>query len=215
VDKIIIKIAELSWPKIFLAGLIFAGAYYAFFYESGENLKKEQEHLQQQQGDLERLLKITKEKVSNADRFEKEVSDLVEQFNRTADLMPAKMNSAELTTIASDLVSKAGAHLVRTEPRIGGPKGEFYDTTGLSLSIEGSFSQIEMFLSYLSRVPKLLTFEKVDINAAKSADVESPTLLFNGVLVGYRSVAVAPLPSASLVPGPQGTLPPKADGGKK
>jgi Tfp pilus assembly protein PilO len=191
-DKYIIKFVELPWNRILAAGLVAAFVYWYLFFDSGATLRAEQEQAQQQHAELERLLKVTKDKIADADRFENEVRELVEQFNRATELMPAKMSTAELTTTVTEMVTRAGARLIQTEPKLGGPKGDFFETTGLAITVEGSFSQIAMFLSFLSRVPKLFTFDKVEVGTVTGSDAESPILTFRGVLLGYRYTEQAP-----------------------
>lgn len=197
-NQLIFKLAELSWPKVLLGGLFVTLAYFATMYDSGSTLTEETQSAIQQAQETEKLLKVTREKIANADRFEKEVQDLVEQFNRIVEYMPAKLSSADLTTVVADLAPKSGVRLLKTEPRTGTEKGEFYETSRLVFTVEGKFSEIVMFLSGISRVPRLMTFERAEIVTARaSEDLESPKLTFSGTLVGYRYLA----PKAPAVAG--------------
>lgn len=187
-NKIVVQIAKISWSKVFLFGLIAGGLYWIVGFNDGKDLQTELANTKQQLIEAQKQLAATKEAVASADNFEREVKDTVDQFNRVVpELMPDKMSTADLMTIASDVSNKSGVKLVKTEPRPGVDKTDFYDTTRIAISLEGNFSQIVMFLSNLSRIPKLMTFDHVDVGYAEgNTDLESPRLILNGIMVGYK-----------------------------
>ncbi len=180
------QLANLSWGKVFLGMLLAGGVYWAALYDDGSTLQSQYAIASQELADAEKQLKKTKEAVANADRFEREVRDTIEQFTKIVEFMPEKASTAEMVTLVTDLAAKSGAKLTKTEPRAGSEKADFYEMYRLNLALEGSFSQIVMFLSYLSRVPRLMTFDKVEMLGERVGDQEVAKLIFNGTLVNYR-----------------------------
>lgn len=185
------QLADMPWSKVIFVGLGCLAFYYFAFYDDGTSLKDARRQATQNLLEAEKQLKSTKEAIADADRFEREVKETAAQFEHIVNFMPEKMGSAELTTIISDQASRAGVRVMKTEPKNeasqtseGGPN--FYSTSKVQFHIEGNFTQIASFLSHISRVPKLMTFDKVEITAAEGGNLEAPKLNFNGTLVGYR-----------------------------
>jgi Tfp pilus assembly protein PilO len=182
----IAQLANLSWGKVFLGMLVAGGVYWAALYDDGSTLQSQYAIASQELADAEKQLKKTKEAVANADKFEREVRDTIEQFTKIVEFMPERASTAEMVTLVTDLAAKSGAKLTKTEPRPGSEKADFYEMYRLNLALEGSFSQIVMFLSYLSRVPRLMTFDKVELTGERTGEQEVAKLAFTGTLVNYR-----------------------------
>ena len=69
---------------------------------------------------------------------------------------------------------------------------DFYEMTRLDFSIQGSFSQVVLFLSSLSKIQRLLTFDQLKLkSSAATPSAENPNVELSGVLVGYRYVKEA------------------------
>jgi Tfp pilus assembly protein PilO len=203
--------ARLSWLRVLLGCLLSGGAYYALLYNDGTAKLAVLQTTENQQRDAANSLKATQTAVANADKFEREVKDLSEQFTHIVTIMPEKLNMAELTATVMEIALKSGVRLLKTEPKPSSVKTEFYDSIGLGLSIEGNFSQIAMFLSMLSRVPRLMTFDHATLENAGDIDPETPKLAFKTTLIGYRYVPdVVADPKATPKPAPP--TPPAATG---
>jgi Tfp pilus assembly protein PilO len=192
-NKIFIQFAEIAWSRVLIGGVIALVIYYLVWFNDGKLVQADLTQAKQELSEAQKTLNATKEAMANADSFEREVKETVDQFNRVVpEIMPDKMSTADLTNIASDMTNKAGVKLTKTEPRSAVDKADFYETTRIALSVEGTFSQLVMFLSYLSRIPKLMTFDHLDIGFSdSSANSESPKLTLNGILTGYKYVKPA------------------------
>lgn len=185
VDQYLVQIGELSWSKVFIAGLGALALYYFTLFDDGSNHRRMYQEATVRLAESEKGLQDTKNAMADADRFEKEVKSTQQQFERIVEFMPVSMSAVTLTEIVTKQASAAGAKVTQMEPKMGDDRLEFYEMTRLNLSLEGSYAQIVMFLSNLSRVSRLLTFDKIELNLA-GGEPESPQLKFVGVLVGYR-----------------------------
>ena len=209
-DQIYLLLATLTWGRAALFGALATGFYFIALYNDGSALQRTLAETRAQIAQTEQQIKITKDALTNADRFEKEVKSAVEQFHKVYEIMPEKMSVAELTTISSDLAARAGLKLVRTEPKSIPERTDFYEASRLGLALEGSFSQVLMFLSYISKVSRLMTLEKVELVSLNGTDPELPILSFSGTLVGYRYLRPPGGPSAD----PSAAKPGGASGGQ-
>jgi len=200
-EKLIIPIAALSWPRTFLCAALIAGLYYITFFNDGTQLRSQLVTAESEFKTAETVLQQNKTAVADANRFEQEVKDLANQFKEITKFMPEKMRTAELTNLISDLATKAGVKLKGTEPIKAKDTQAFYETSRLQFSVEGKFPQIAILLSYLTRTSRLLTLEKMSLvnDAQVVTDIESPKLTFSATIVGYRYIGentdstVAPL----------------------
>lgn len=189
-NKLVIQIATIGWSKILLISALMAGFYYAAVFDDGSEHRTKLNAQNQALAVAKKQLQETKDAVASAERFEREVKDTVDHFNTVVpQLMPEEVSAADLMAVLSDASSKSGAKLVKTEPRPGVEKADFYDTTRIALSLEGKFSQVVLFLASLSRVPKIMTFQSLELSSEDdSGTVEAPKLAFNGVLTAYKYV---------------------------
>ncbi len=200
-EQLYSMLASLSPRSAMLIGAVLAVLYYLLVFDNGASLDQNLQQAQARIVEAEQQLKATQEAFANAERFEREVKSIVDQFAVVIEYMPEGMNSTDLMSIVSELTTKTGLKLVRTEPISGGEKGTFYEPIRMSFAFEGSFAQILTFLSEISKVPRLITFEGVDLSTVPNSDPEMPQLLFSGTIVAYRYIAKAATNTPDSQPG--------------
>jgi Tfp pilus assembly protein PilO len=194
VNQLITILVQLNWGKTLGIGVLVAGLYYIASFDDGSVHQEQLSQFQSEYTQTEKDIAATKEALSNADRFEREVKDTVDQFTRITDFMPEKISGSELINLVSESCKSSGLKLLKVEPRQGGGKIEFYETSKVMFSVEGTFAQTLVFLSSLSRIPKLMTIDDFLLDVAtNNSNQETPRLVASGVLVGYRYVrTIAP-----------------------
>ena len=203
-EKYILQLGEFTWSKVIVGGLIAAGAYWGLYYDDGSNLENAIKGLQGQYTESERQLRETKEAMADAEKFEKAVRQNEVQFEKVLEYLPQEINSNELTRLVNQQAQLSGPRVQSTKAIDSIERKEFYEMTRLDFALQGSFSQVVLFLSSLSKIQRLLTFDKLKIrvNAAGKDDV--PSVELSGLLVGYRYVKDDP----KAVPGaPNGKKP--------
>jgi len=186
-NKYIIQLAELQWSKVIGIGVVLGVLYYFMLYDDGSSVQASIKAAKDQLAITNKQLSQTEKAIADANRFEKEVKSLTEQFQKITEFMPPTIGAAELSSIINQQAQAAGVH-----PKIE-PKGEdkpngFYQTSKVDLQIEGTYAQIVTFLSNLSRVPRLMTFDKVQLNQASGGG----PLVFSGTLIAYRYLKETP-----------------------
>ena len=185
-SRLLFDLADLAWFKVLILGVFFVAGYRFSYYDDGSKLEERLSQAQVKLKESEIQLLKMKAAMSDANKFEQEVRSSIEQFERITEFMPERMGAADLTTLIGDQAVKAGARVSKTEPRGQGDKTDFFESSKIAFSIDGDFLQITAFLSNLSRVPRLLTFEKIEVQRAAGTDPERPKLQCKGVLIGYR-----------------------------
>ncbi len=204
-EKYILQLGELTWSKVIAAGILAAAAYWGLYYDNGVALEASIQALQAQYTEAEKNLQETRQAMADTEKFEKEVRNNEVQFEKVLEYLPQEMNSNELTRLINEIASQTDTRLLQTQPQPNVERKEFYEITRIELGIEGRFVSVVTFLSALSRVPKLLTFDKVEVKVKPSTAVvasldEATPVQLSGVLVGYRYLKDAE-------PGVDGTTP--------
>lgn len=196
-DQLIVALAALSWGRTLMAGGFVAAIYFFGFFNDAGSIRAASDRSRKEIQDIESQLKSTRDAIAHADRFEQEVKMTVDQFSKISEYMPEKLSTAELTTFLAEISSKAGMRLLKTQPRPGSDKTSYYETSKLGFSLEGTYSQVVTFLSFISQAPRFLTFDRIEITPVAGSDPEAPKLVFNAVVVGYRYLP--PKPEATPV----------------
>jgi Tfp pilus assembly protein PilO len=208
-EKYILQIGELTWSKVFAGGIVAAVLYWSLYYDDGSTLETSIQTLQTQYTEAEKNLQETRQAMADTEKFEKEVRNNEVQFGKVLEYLPQEMNSNELNRMLNEIVAQTGTRLVESKPQLNSERKDFYEITRIDLNIEGRFAGVVSFLSALSRVPKLLTFDSIEVkvnpSASSSSLEESPNVELSGTLVGYRYLKDAE-------PGAEGTAK-TADGG--
>lgn len=190
--QLLSPIIEATWRTAFLLAVAVSAVYWFMVFDDGSHLQEELSNLSNARAQADKDLQTTKEAMRDADRFDQEVRVAVDQFNHIVDFMPTRLTSADLMGIISEVSKKSGTAIVKTEPRNmdqGGSasKEDFYDTTKIAVSLQGTFAQIETFLSNLSKNPRLITFDNSVLELMPTAGLsKTPKLEFSAVLSGYR-----------------------------
>lgn len=188
-EKYILQLGELTWSKVVVFGMAALAAYWFLYYDDGSGVETTIRSLQAQLSEAEKNLADTKQAMADTVKFEKEVSNNEKQFEKVKEYMPADMNANELTQMVSRMASEAGAKVNSTKPKLEVEKKEFYEVIRLEFAITGRFEQLVTFLASLSAVPKLLTFDEIEVvnSGVRGTDIEeAPMIEMKGTLVAYR-----------------------------
>ena len=189
-QQYILQLGEMTWSKVIVGGLIALGAYWGLYYDNGEKLETEIQQLTTRLAESERQLRETKEAMADAERFEKLVRQNEIQFEKVMEYLPQDTNSNELTRLVNQVSQLSGARVKATQPMSVAERKDFYEMTRIKVDLQGSFSQVVLFLSSLSKVQKLLTFDSLEIKTLEEGAVigegETPPVTLETTMVGYR-----------------------------
>ena len=190
-EKYILQLGEFTWSKVIVGGLIAAGAYWGLYYDDGSNLENAIKALQGQYTESERQLRETKEAMADAEKFEKAVRQNEVQFEKVLEYLPQDINSNELTRLVNQQAQLSGPRVQTTKAIETIERKDFYEMARLEFGLQGSFSQVVLFLSSLSKIQRLLTFDKLKMHVQQGPGSETPQVELSGLLVGYRYVKEA------------------------
>lgn len=189
-QQYILQLGEMTWSKVIVGGLIALGAYWGLYYDNGERLETEIQQLTTRLTESERQLRETKEAMADAERFEKLVRQNEIQFEKVMEYLPQDTNANELTRLVNQVSQLSGARVKATQPMSVAERKDFYEMTRIKVDLQGSFAQVVLFLSSLSKVQKLLTFDSLEIKTLEEGGAvgegETPPVTLEATMVGYR-----------------------------
>lgn len=184
-NQILEKLIIMKWSMVFFLSIILAGGYVVTFYDSGSNLEKQNTSISANLNSAKGRLEKTKIIVNNVNTYIEKVENASEQFKKTVDYMPTDMNLGEFMQKVKDQVALSGGSVLSFSPSGEFESKEFYETRKFEIQVEGSFSQIVYFLSNLTKMPRLITVDKMSLKNS-GGDIDNPKLKFAGVLVAYK-----------------------------
>lgn len=188
-DKYILQLGEFTWSKVIIGGLVAAGIYWGLEYDDGSTLEASIQTLQAKYVESERQLRETKEAMADAEKFEKAVRQNEIQFDKVLEYLPQDINANEMTRLVNQQAQLSGPRVQTTKALDNIERKDFYEMTRLEFALQGSFAQVVLFLSSLSKIQRLLTFDRIKIKTATGVTAtDNPPVELSGILVGYRYV---------------------------
>jgi Tfp pilus assembly protein PilO len=130
------------------------------------------------------------------------------QFQEMVDYMGPDSNFSNLILSLQKEAMSSGAVVKSTKPDNKIEDVDFYAITKVTLVMEGTYAQLVLFLSNVSKLNRLVTVEKLELeqHSSSSASAEPGTDLisFTGTFVGYKYVSK---PDLGKDPKNPGTVP--------
>jgi type IV pilus assembly protein PilO len=181
------KLAEIDAKQALAIGLVIAFIYLFVIPESipeiEASIRSTRESLKQEQ----KLLNETEKASEDANRFQRESEMIGAQFKELIQYLPTETNTSQILQVLQREAGSAGAEIIKVQPAPKAEKKEFYEAASMDVELQGSYSQLVLFLSYLSKVPRLLTFNEVELTAVNQ-DAASPKVKFKGQLNSFRYI---------------------------
>lgn len=208
-EKYILQLGELTWSKVVIGGIIAAALYWGLYYDDGSTLETAIKTLNQQYSESERQLRETKEAMADAEKFEKAIRQNEVQFEKVLEYLPQEINANELTRLVNQQAQLSGARVQTTKAVELVERKDFYEMTRLEFGLTGSFSQVVAFLSSLTKIQRLLTFDRLKIKTTQAGSDGTTSVELNGILVGYRYLKAPPegTPAPGAAGGANGAAP--------
>lgn len=185
------KINQLSIGRAIGIGLILAGFYYYLGYNNGMLLDSQVAANKAKTAELQKGIKDEEAKIERINQYKKTTEQLGESFNRFLAYIPEKLRNTDLMKIVSTEAKAAGANIVRVAEQGTGVRSEFYEEVKVSVELVGTFQQLMLFMSFLTKVDQIITISKLNIRSQTSEqlDVSAPSLQITADLRGYRYLA--------------------------
>jgi type IV pilus assembly protein PilO len=189
-NKIYNFFAGLTSQKMLIIAGIVGGIYYMALFDDGTALET-------QLNQLKNEISVENEKVTRSDKALLEIEEvrmqvgaLGEQFKVVAQKIPAEIQMAEVIRMVDGVAKSAGVSIKSKEPMARISK-DYFEEVPLKLTFEGSFSEITMYLFYISSLERIMRVRdfKIEMPAGSGRDPLnefSGSLRFEGEILSYR-----------------------------
>lgn len=167
-----------------IAGLIFGGLYY---WSNSDSLSSKEAAIEAKKNELEAAeaaIQSAKKIAGDKAKFEEESTKVSDQLKAAIEFLPTKLNEQDILTKIANEARSAGVRQTSVQPKKAQPKG-FYEELQMDVELEGSYSQLVLFLSYISNIQRIVNIKGLDLRIKDYVD-ETPILRLKGTLVAYR-----------------------------
>lgn len=176
-------------PKAIIIGLVVALFYRFTSYDNGSALEQQIKTGEQNVINLTAEVKRLKRDMVLVEKFTTTKKILGETFDKLIRYLPEDFNVNDQMKIISTEAKTAGANIVSIAKGRGGKQFQFYEEISVKVELEGTFTQVMMFLSRLTRLNKVIVVRDMTIKKVRSSGSEEGIKVsFGSNLVGYRYI---------------------------
>jgi Tfp pilus assembly protein PilO len=97
---------------------------------------------------------------------------------------------SDLTKKITTEAKASGAQVISIKPQPERNRHEFYEELLIDLELRGTFAEVTMFLSFISKIPRIIKVQTVKMSKNAVNSDGSVEILFSGRLAAYRYVGV-------------------------
>lgn len=187
-DELVDKLKTI--PSHFLAGgaLALALLYYFLYFDSGEAILARTVAKRTELAGVQKSLSDTEAVIGDRQKFEQEYNRVSDQFRAAIEYLPSNFNIQSLLRQIYSEARSAGIELERTAPQQKSgapPTDQFYQELLIDVTLTGSYPQLTLFLSYISRLQRIVNIRDIELTAVRVVD-GTQFLTMKGTLVSYR-----------------------------
>lgn len=187
------RLKSLTYLRALVIGAFFALIYYFVGYDDGSKLEAQIQSAKAEITESEKKIKSEIAKIESIEQFKKANAAMGETLQTFISFIPEKLVMIDLMKLVSNEAKSAGLNISRISERGAGIKGEFYESLNVDAELGGTFEQLMIFLSDLTKVKQILTLSRLQIRNAgggRSANAEYAQVNFTAEIRGYRYVPV-------------------------
>jgi type IV pilus assembly protein PilO len=218
INNILIRLAVMTMQRVAVIGVAFAVVYYFTMYNDGSAIETQIQQVQQNIQQEESKAQEAESALKEVERVRAAVGALAEQFRVVSQALPSEVQMADIIRTVDTISRTAGVSVKSKEPQ---PivNHDYYEEIPLKISLQGTYSEITMFLYYvtsLERVMRIKSFTIGSPSANNGGVHENPLapvghLNFEGEIESFRFIPEKAKASSSETPA-DGTAPAGGNG---
>lgn len=197
-DKIILRLAQMTVQRALTIGAIVTVVFYFMFYDGGDDLDQKISAIQAQVTTQAAKEKDSQAALKKLEQIRASIASLNEQFRLASQQLPAEVKPSDILKTIDTLARSSNVNVKTTEP-LPSTKEDIVEKMPLRVRAQGTYSELTFFLYYISimeRITRTPSFTISNLSAADEALASKPGLLnFDGEIVSYRYIgkSVKPL----------------------
>ncbi len=184
-----------------LIGLVLGGLYYVNGMNNLNLLDSGIANKKIELNALEESIKAAQKIANDKAKFEEENQKISDLLKAAVEFLPNKINEQEVLAKISNEARSAGVNLTKVQPNKAQQKG-FYEELQMDIEMEGSYTQLVLFLSYISKIQRIVNIKGLELRLKTYID-EISILKVRGTVVAYRYVENVDKPADKLLETPK------------
>lgn len=189
----LLRLALMGSKQILILCGIAGAAYYFMIFDDGTALRTQISGVQAE-------IKKEEVKAAEADKALKEVeairaslNTLGQQFQLATKQLPSQYSMPELIRAIDSIARASGVSIKSKEPMAPKPeKDGIVEYLPVKVVLEGQYSEIAMFIYYISSLERITRVKNFDMGVPTGADIRKPRLQVDAEVMSYRFTGKTP-----------------------
>ncbi|OFZ19044.1 MAG: hypothetical protein A2Z20_09865 [Bdellovibrionales bacterium RBG_16_40_8] len=187
----------LAFGRAFIIGLVIGATYYSAYYDGGSKLEQQISAVNDEILQSKNEIESVKKAIADAERYEKTMSNREVEMQKVLQAIPEKLDANDMMRTISVEAKGVGVEInglvsrpsTRSQQNDSGKS--FYEEVPIDIDLTGTYGQIMLFLSNMTRMDKIITASKMTFAvSAKGGQPQSvsvvPNINLKATLVAYR-----------------------------
>lgn len=199
IQNLLLRLAGMSMQRALIFAVVAAGFFYVSMYDDGGAIDSRRTLVEKQIQEEQKKSKESEVALKELEQYRGAVGALNAQFKIAAQQLPSEISASEILKSIDTISKSTGVSIKSKEPKAS-KREDILELLPLRVTVHGSYSEITMFLYYLSsmeRITRVVNFAFTQPNSTDLAKMKHGTLVFDGEIVSYKYIASAP-PDAAV-----------------
>lgn len=183
------KLNELTFPNAAIFGLLIAAAYWMFFYHPSDpkvQLQTLSDEISEAEGQISRLNR----EIKIGQELNKEIQLMEARAKKVYEQLQEQITTEEASGTISEEARSLGLSIQEITATGGWVKKKTIAVAEINAQVVGTFVQIMIFLSELTRNNKVYSVEGLTISGAEGDESNNGFLSLNAKINAYRKLSV-------------------------
>ncbi|MEZ0390829.1 MAG: type 4a pilus biogenesis protein PilO [Pseudobdellovibrionaceae bacterium] len=188
IGTILIRLASFSFKKAMIFSGFVGALYYFMFFDDGSKIQRDIETVKLQIAEQEVKAQQADAALKEVEQVRITVGTLSDQFRTVSQALPSEIQMSDIIRTVDTVARASGVSIKSKEPNAPVNK-DYYEEIPLKVSMEGSYSELTLFLYYLASTERIMKVNNFAINLPRPDEkVPAGRLIFEGNVMSYRFV---------------------------
>lgn len=168
--KLVFDLANFHLVQIIVFGCLFIGVYFFTLYDNGDSIKTATSGVRTNITQVEGQILNKQKEIENVKIFKREFLKDEKEIKYLLNFIPPSLTFTDVTTLLINEAKSAGINIgLKRDSKSDKEEDSEYRTLNIQLTVNGSFSQILLFLSKLTAQKRILIVNKINIKADRAS----------------------------------------------
>lgn len=166
-NKYLLKLAEMTFQKVFVFAMIVGFIYYSTFFNDGSTIETELSAINTQLAEQQNKLQESEAALKKVEQVRAQVASLSDQFRLISTQMPTEIQMSEVLRTIDSMAATSGVSIKGKEPQKAEVK-DMLEEMSLKVLAEGRFSELTLFLYNMMTTERISTIRSLTLSKSSS-----------------------------------------------